>query len=111
MAEPRLALMGAAGKGRDIYRAVREQINRMRLQGIEPKVVWVGQDTVDAIHALWTAVAKEYDEMMPPEVAGVPMRLGVGLGRSQFQFEYDEKAAPRRELRQRARDNPMPDND
>jgi hypothetical protein len=111
MAEPRLALMGAAGKGRDIYRAVREQINRMRLQGIEPKCVWVGQDTVDAIHALWTAVAKEYDEMMPPEVAGVPMRLGMGLGRNQFQFEYDAKQDAHRELRRKPRDNPLPDND
>ncbi len=111
MAEPRLALFGKAQLGRDIYRACREQINRMRLQGIEPIAVWVGQDTVDAMHALWSIVAKEYDELLPPKVAGVPMKLGVGLGRAQFEFEYAGKQDARPELRQQPRDNPLPDND
>ena len=109
MSETRLALFGQAQHGRDIYRAVREQINRMRLQGIEPKTIWVGQDTVDAIHAMWAIVAKQYDELLPPEVAGVPMRLGVGLGRNQFEFEYDGKQDAKRELRYKPRDNPLPD--
>lgn len=110
MSETRLVLFGKAQHGRDIYRALREQINTLRLRGIEPKAVWVSQDTVDAIHALWTIVAKQYDEMMPPTVAGVPMRLGAGLGRNQFEFEYDDKADAQRYLRQHPRDNPMPNN-
>lgn len=111
MSEPRLALMGKASHGRDVYRAIREQVNRFRLQGIEPKRIWVGQDTVDAFHALWHAVAQKYDEMMPPEVYGIPIRLGVGLGRAQFEFEFDDKQAPERALRRAAQDNPLPDND
>lgn len=89
--ETRLALFGKAQLGRDIYRAIREQINDCRARGIEPKHIWAGKDTIDAIHALWTAVAAKYDLKIPPGVAGVPMSQGMGMGRSQFVFEYHDR--------------------
>lgn len=92
LAEKRLQLFGKAQTGRDIYRAIREKINECRARNIEPKCIWAGKDTCDALHALWDAVAARYDLKLPPGVAGVPMRPGHGLGRSQFIFEYHDKA-------------------
>lgn len=110
MSETRLALFGKAQLGRDIYRAIREQINNCRRRGIEPKAVWAGKDSIDAMHALWQAVAASYDLQLPLGVAGVPLKLGAGLGRSKFLFEYDENADKAHTLRRGPADNPLPDN-
>ncbi len=110
MSEQRLALFGKAQLGRDIYRAIREQINNCRARGIEPKAVWVGQDTIDAMHALWTAVARVYDLQLPLGVAGVPMKHGAGMGRNKFMFEYDADQDKAHTLRRQVVDNPLPDN-
>jgi len=109
MSETRLALFGKAQLGRDIYRAIREQINACRMRGIEPKTVYVSQDTMDAMHALWSAVAQSYDLQLPLGVAGVPMKHGAGLGRNRFMFEYAQGEAGHT-LRRGPVDNPLPDN-
>jgi hypothetical protein len=109
MSETRLALFGKAQLGRDIYRAIREQINACRTRGIEPKAVYVSKDSMDAMHALWSAVARSYDLQLPLGVAGVPMKHGAGLGRNKFMFEYQQGDAGHT-LRRGPVDNPMPDN-
>jgi hypothetical protein len=111
VSETRLQLGGRALTGRDVYRGIREAINNCRARGIEPKTVWVGQDIADALHALWTAVAASYDLRLPPGVAGVPMRVGSGMGRYKFMFEYEEDADKAHELRRQVVRNPLPDND
>jgi hypothetical protein len=111
MSESRLALAGAANRGRDIYRTIRESIYDCRRRGIEPAVVWVGKDTIDAMHALWSAVAQSYDLKLPLGVAGVPMHHGAGLGRNKFVFEYHTDGAVNAAALKPATDNPLPDND
>lgn len=110
MSEDRLALTGRAQTGRDVYRGIREAINNCRARGIEPKAVWVGQDIADSLHALWTAVASSYDLVIPPGVAGVPMRVGSGMGRYKFMFEYDEDQDKSHQLRRAVVADPLPDN-
>lgn len=111
MTEPRLALTGRAQTGRDVYRGIREAINNLRSRGIEPKVVWVGQDIADSIHALWSTVAQSYDLRIPPGVAGVPLKIGAGMGRYKFMFEYHEDQDKAHKLRRSVVANPLPDND
>lgn len=111
MSEVRLRLTGKAAKGRDIYRAIREKVNQCRAMGIEPKKIWAGKETIDAIHALWFAVAQKYDMRIPPGVANVPMAQGMGMGRADFVFEYDEDPEKAHTLRRKPVSNPLPDND
>lgn len=111
--EVRLRVSAKAEHGRDVYRRIREDINRLRALNVEPKVVWAGQDTYDAIQTLWDEVSVRRDRKVPAGVAMVPMRLGAGLGRSAYTFEYwpkDERAVMLAKLRP-ATDNPLPFND
>lgn len=111
--EVRLRLTGKAEFGRDIYRRIREDINRLRAMKIEPKTVWAGQDTYDAIQALWDEVAVRRDRKVPAGVAMVPMRLGAGLGRLAYTFEHwpkEERHLMVQKLRAPV-DNPLPFND
>ena len=110
MTETRLALFGKAQLGRDLYRAMREQVNDLRMRGIEPKTIWAGKDSIDAMHALWSAVAARYDLKLPLGVAGVPLKEGAGLGRNKFLFEYHDDQAKAHTLRRGPVDNPLPDN-
>ena len=88
--ETLIVLHGKALKGRDCYRAIREQINQCRAMGVEPKRIWAGKDTHDAMQAMWDQVAERRDLRLPLGVAGVPMSFGSGLGRAAFVFEYHE---------------------
>ena len=110
MTETRLRLSGAALRGRDISRYIRERINIQRQRGIEPKCCYISQDTADAMHAMWHEVTGSYDGTLPDVIAGVPVKVGVGIGNDQFAFEH-YKADLGGALRRHAVDNPLPDND
>lgn len=109
--EAKLRLFGKALTGRDIYRHIREQINDCRRRGVEPTKVWVSQYVADCFHELWTQVAQRYDLRIPPGVAGVPMHIGNGLGRSKFVFEYVSDPKVVHTLRRKPVSNPLPDNE
>ena len=109
--EKRLVLFGKGLTGRDISRAIREQINNCRRRGIEPKKVWLSQYTADCLHEMWTQIAAAYDLVLPKGIAGVPCAVGVGLGNDQFLFEYHEDGKVNSAVLKPAKDNPLPDLD
>ena len=111
LGEPKLVLFGKGLTGRDISRAVREQIHNCRRRGIEPKTIWVSQYVADCLHEMWTQIAMSYDLQLPKGIAGVPMRVGSGIGRSQFMVDYHDTAKANDAALKPARDNPLPDND
>lgn len=109
--ERTLRLSPKAAKGRDCCRQIREQINRLRAQGCEPKTVFVGKDMADFMHQMWTEIAAKYDKVLPKLIGGVPFKVGSGLGRTNFQFEYWPPGDNRRNaLRRNVVSNPLPDN-
>lgn len=90
---------------------MREQINALRMRGIEPKACWISQYSADCMHAMWHEIAGYYDEKLPDVIASVPVAVGAGIGRDDFAFEYDSDTTAAHTLRRPAVANPLPDND
>ena len=101
----------AEQRGHDAYKQIRTQVNNIRAMGLEPKCVWVGQSTADAMKALWKkACGPEWDEVLPKQIAGVEVKQG-STGGKDFLIEYfDSNAlaeAIRRASKWQAVDNPL----
>jgi hypothetical protein len=70
----------AAQRGRDHCDAIRDAIQLAEMRGKRVQEVWINQDTADAMHALYSFIAKRYDLKLPQKLAGVPLRVGMTGG-------------------------------
>jgi len=101
----------ASQRGYDYCCQIRERINGLRMIGIEPKCVWVGQDGARYMRALWFgACGENWDGVLPKMIAGVPCREG-STGGQDYVIEYFESQAEAEAARQRSgfkvADNPL----
>ena len=98
-------------RGHDAYKRIREEINRFRLFGLEPKCVWYNKHIADGMKALWRrACGPEWDEILPKQIAGVWCKEGATGGKDYLieQFPTNKIAAAIRERHSfNAVDNPL----
>jgi len=95
MNEPlRKYVSNSARRGREAYVQIRVQLWRLRSCGIEPKAIWVNQDTANDMHQLWQEVTgggRAFDGVLP-SVSGVRVRVGM-TGGHDYTFEYHDSRA------------------
>ena len=107
-----------ARRGREAYIAIRVRLHALRSLHIEPKAVWVSQETASDMRALWREVctaegrsAPYYDGSLP-SVAGVPVHEGQ-TGGDDYAIEHYAEAGERYAARDamdkyfKVQDNPL----
>ena len=75
-------------RGHDAYKSIRDKVNTLRRNGIEPKCIWINGQLHNDLHALWRrACGPTWDGVIPKMIAGLHCRVGSTGGHA-WVLEY-----------------------